>query len=203
MQKVTQIADDELEAIGRAFAGYQYPEDDRGMFPFEDDKAALRDSINVTARACQQAGILYTTSDRHEGFVALLAPGDRYPLKAIWTMVSGFLRIYGLRRCWQYIRFALRGGEGLDDQLKKKKQKFVYVLMLAVAEPYQGQGYMRPLMEFAYQVAEQHHVPCILETDAAEKRDKYCHLGMREVYRRDFGGHHYGYELMRDLPDNR
>ena len=36
-------------------------------------------------------------------------------------------------------------------------------------------------MEFAYEKADAYSVPCILDTDAQNKLDKYCHLGMNHV----------------------
>ena len=69
---------------------------------------------------------------------------------------------------------------------------------LVMLKEYQGQGYMRQLMEFAYEKADAYGVPCILDTDAKNKLDKYCHLGMEHVATRKLAGDCYLYDLMRD-----
>jgi hypothetical protein len=53
--------------------------------------------------------------------------------------------------------------------------------------PYE-QGFMRKLMEFAYKVAEKNGCPCILDTDAKGKCDRYVHLGMKLVQTRTAAG---------------
>lgn len=50
--------------------------------------------------------------------------------------------------------------------------------MVCVPEQYQGQGYMRKVMELAYAEGNRLQVPVLLETDAKSKCDKYMHLGM-------------------------
>ena len=69
--------------------------------------------------------------------------------------------------------------------------------MLVVRKEYQRQGYMRQLMEFAYEKADTYGVPCILDTDAKNKLDKYCHLGMEHVATRKVAEDCYLYDLMR------
>ena len=55
--------------------------------------------------------------------------------------------------------------------------------MLIVTENYQGQGYMRKLMEFAYKMADKNGRPCIPDTDAKGKCDRYVHLGTPVSFR--------------------
>lgn len=69
---------------------------------------------------------------------------------------------------------------------------------LVVRKEYQGQGYMRQLMKFAYEKADQYGVPCILDTDAKNKLNKYCHLGMKHVATRKIDGDCFLYDLMRE-----
>ena len=82
MIKVTDLSEKELWEIGRAYANYVYPADDKGMFPF-DDKEMLTRYIIGFARSCMQAGMLYATSDKHEGYIAITTPDSKYPLKSI------------------------------------------------------------------------------------------------------------------------
>lgn len=68
--------------------------------------------------------------------------------------------------------------QALEQRLKKQKQPYVKVEMLIVTKEYQGQGYMRKLMTYAFKMAEKKNCPCILDTDAKGKCDRYIHLGM-------------------------
>ena len=49
---------------------------------------------------------------------------------------------------------------------------------MCVREPYQGQGYMRKVMEMAFAEGDRLQISVILDTDAKSKRDKYVRLGM-------------------------
>lgn len=79
MIKVTELAEKDLREIGLAYANYGYPDNDKGMFPF-DDKEMLTNYIVGFARACMQAGMLYTTSEKHEGYIAITTPDTRYQI---------------------------------------------------------------------------------------------------------------------------
>lgn len=69
--------------------------------------------------------------------------------------------------------------------------------LVCVREPYQGQGYMRRIMDMAFQEGDRLGVPVLLETDAKSKCDKYIHLGMQLAGMRRFGEHGVLYDLIR------
>ncbi|MCM1577631.1 MAG: hypothetical protein NC078_02375, partial [Ruminococcus sp.] len=56
------------------------------------------------------------------------------------------------------------------------KRDFVQIELPAVKKEYQGQGFMRPLIETAFEIADRKHLSVILSTDAKVKKDKYEHL---------------------------
>ena len=103
----------------------------------------------------------------------------------------------GFQSALQFLEDIKVGGIPLDDKLKKEKKDYLKVEMLVVLKEYQGQGYMRQLMEFAYEKADTYGVPCILDTDAKNKLDKYCHLGMQHMATRKVAADCYLYDLMR------
>lgn len=70
------------------------------------------------------------------------------------------------------------------------------VQLLAIPEKYQHQGYMRQMMDFALQTAKEYELPLVIETDEKLKCDKYCHLGVKLVNKRDFGDNRYGYGMI-------
>lgn len=201
MIKVTNLTDAELNEIGLTYANYSYPDDDKGMFPF-DDQQCLAGYIHAFAKACMQAGILYATSEKHEGYIAISTPDTKYPAKAIITLFSGILRTLGIRRTVRFIKFIKQGGVSLENKMKSEKKKYVMIELLAVMERYQGQGYMRTLMDFAFETADQYGLPCIVDTDEGVKRDKYCHLGVHQVLTRDFSADRHSYGMIREAGNN-
>ena len=52
------------------------------------------------------------------------------------------------------------------------------------------------MMEFALQTAKEYGLPLVIETDEKLKCDKYCHLGVKLVNKRDFGDNRYGYGMI-------
>ena len=91
-----------------------------------------------------------------------------------------------------------RGGAGLHDQMKRAKQPHIFVGMVCVREKYQGQGYMRQVMDIAFAEGNRLHVPVILETDAQSKCDKYVHLGMHLAGKRSLGAYGALYDLVKE-----
>ena len=84
--------------------------------------------------------------------------------------------------------------------MKKEKKPYIFVGMVCVPEQYQGQGYMRKVMELAYAEGIRLQVPVLLETDAKSKCDKYMHLGMQLDGVRDLGKYGKLYDLVK-YPD--
>ena len=96
-----------------------------------------------------------------------------------------------------YVRMALQGGQGLDKRLDREKKPYIFVGLVCVRQAYQGQGYMRKVMEMAFAEGDWLGIPVILETDARSKCDKYLHLGMKLAGTRRFGTHGLLYDLIR------
>ena len=96
-----------------------------------------------------------------------------------------------------YVRMALQGGQGLDKRLDREKKPYIFVGLVCVRQAYQGQGYMRKVMEMAFADGDRLGIPVILETDARSKCDKYLHLGMKLAGTRRFGKHGLLYDLFR------
>lgn len=195
MIKVTDLSEKELREIGLAFSNYAYQDDDRGMFPF-DDKEMLTKYITGFAKSCMQSGMLYTTSEKHEGFIAITTPDTKYPPKAMVTFLREVIGSLGLKQYFRFVKYIVKGGESLEKKLRKQKRKYVVVQLLAIPEKYQNQGYMRQMMEFALQTAKEYNLPLVIETDEQLKCDKYCHLGVKLVHKRDFGDNRYGYGMI-------
>ena len=96
-----------------------------------------------------------------------------------------------------YVRGVLRGGTSLQDRMDKEKKPYIFVGLVCVREKYQGQGYMRKVLNFAFAEGDRLDVPVILETDAQSKCDKYVHLGMELAGTHDLGAFGKLYDLIR------
>ena len=90
-----------------------------------------------------------------------------------------------------------RGGASLQDRMDKEKKPYIFVGLVCVREQYQGQGYMRKVMDIAFAEGNRLGVPVILETDAKSKCDKYVHLGMELAGVRDIGEFGKLYDLIK------
>ena len=105
------------------------------------------------------------------------------------------------RALFRFVRIMSKGGAGLEKRLKREKKPYLYVGLVCVLEPYQGQGYMRKIMEMAFAEGNRLGIPVILDTDAESKCEKYVHLGMELVGTRRFGDNGVLYDLIK-YPDS-
>ena len=96
-----------------------------------------------------------------------------------------------------YVRGVLRGGASLQDRMDKEKKPYIFVGLVCVRENYQGQGYMRKVLNLAFAEGDRLGVPVILQTDAKSKCDKYVHLGMELAGIHDLGEFGKLYDLIK------
>ena len=96
-----------------------------------------------------------------------------------------------------YVRGVLRGGASLQDRMDKERKPYIFVGLVCVREKYQGQGYMRKVLDIAFAEGDRLGVPVSLETDAKSKCDKYVHLGMELAGTHDLGAFGKLYDLIK------
>ena len=194
--KITALDEGRIQDIGHAFGYYDYGTE-HGLidaFPSRDAAAAF---ICGYVRMALRAGMLYTTSENGEGYIAFKRPGERLRLRAALPMAKAFFGAMGLKDMIRFARIMAKGGPGLDKQMDRKKQSYLFAGLVCVREEYQGRGYMRRVMEMAFAEGDRLGVPVILETDAKSKCDKYIHLGMELAGTRRFGDFGALYDLIR------
>ena len=121
MIKVTELSEKDLREIGLAYANYVYPEDDKGMFPFSD-KEMLTKYIVGFARSCMQSGMLYTTSEKHEGYIAITTLDTKYSFQSVKTFIREVIGSLGWKRYIWFAKYIVRGGESLETKMRKKKR---------------------------------------------------------------------------------
>ena len=110
---------------------------------------------------------------------------------------GGFLHNSTLKHLLQFGIAIKRGGASLQDRMDKEKKPYIFVGLVCVREQYQGQGYMRKVLDLAFAEGDRLGVPVILETDAKSKCDKYVHLGMELAGVRDIGEFGKLYDLIK------
>lgn len=186
-------------AIGDAFYDYDYGGTELGLVKYIKDRARMVQYMQAIFTAGVKSGMVYSVSERGEGYILISSTrGDRMKLLPALGMLRGMCRALGgfrnLRWFWNESK---RGGSSLEEKMKRDEQEFLKIEMLVVRKEYQQQGYMRKLMEIAYEKADRYGVPCILDTDARNKSEKYCHLGMRLAATRKLADDCILYDLIR------
>lgn len=197
--KITKWDAQAAEDIGHAFGYYDYGQE-TGMGVFYSSKEAVANYIAGYVRMAFEGQMLYATSERGEGYIAYTLPGQKINLKAGMAILKALFHNMSLKEMICMGKALSKGGRSLQDRMKKEKKKFIFVGMVCVREQYQGQGYMRKVLDMAFSEGNRLHVPVILETDAKSKCDKYMHLGMELECVRDMGAYGKMYDLIK-YPD--
>lgn len=198
--KVSALEESAIQSIGRAFACYDY-KGEPGLIDAFPRRSAAAAFICGYVRMALQSGLLHTSGPRGEGYIAYRLPGEKVGLKPLWQLARGMFDAMNFKQIVNFFRIMVKGGQGLEDRMKKKKKPYIFVGMVCVLEQYQGQGYMRKLLDMAFAEGNRLHVPVILDTDAKSKCDKYVHLGMQLAGTRHFGDHGVLYDLIK-YPDD-
>lgn len=147
--RLTTLDEASIQAIGHAFGYYNYgKETGMGAACSSPDKTALY--ICGFVRAMLAAGLLYTTSERGEAFIAYRLPGEKVKLTALLPLIKGVFQAMTFRELCRFARLMKRAGASLNDRYDKEKKPHIYVGLVCVTEKYQGQGYMRKVLEMAF-----------------------------------------------------
>lgn len=193
---VKSITEEEIYGIGHAFGFYDYGEE-TGMTAAFSGREATADYICAYVRGMLRGGFLHTTSERSEGYIAYKLPKEKLGFQTLWPIAKGMLHNSTLKRLLRFAMAIKRGGVSLRDRMDKEKKPYIFVGLVCVREMYQGQGYMRKVLDIAFAEGDRLGVPVILETDAKSKCDKYVHLGMKFAGVRNIGEFGKLYDLIR------
>ena len=196
MKRVASLDEEIIHDIGHAFGYYDY-KGEHGLIDAFPSREAVSAFICGYVKMAQKSGMLYSTGENGEGFIAYKLPGQKVGLKAALPLAKGFLGSMKPKELIRFSKIMSKGGSGLGKRLYKEKKPYIYVGLVCVRERYQGQGYMRRLMEAAFSEGNRLSVPVILDTDAKSKCDKYIHLGMELAGTRRFGEYGVLYDLIK------
>lgn len=205
--KVTNLSEDELERICREI-GDSFFDHDYGVKKDGTPEYGLKKLINSREmmyrhmRACfvagYESGCLYSTSERGEGYIIVTYKGHDITIKNGLKLLLAIVKnLGGMPGAVKFVKELSKGGKNYEDELKKKKIPYANLGMLVVLKEYQGQGYMRQLMEMLYEIADEQNLPIVFDTDAENKLEKYEHLGMSLAKTRDLGDGVFAYDFFR------
>ena len=206
MIKLRGLDEDQIREISRqiadAFYDYEYNEEDIGLIRFIPTREDMFTYIHAIVRAAYRSGVLYTTSKRREGYLMLSGEGAGGAIgfvDGIKMIAAEKKALGGFQNMKQFIDACFSDGGTIETRMRKEKRKFLRIEMLVVRKEFQGQGYMRRMMDFAYALAEERRIPVILDTDDRDKASRYEHLGMKLDRVRSCGERFHMYDLIREV----
>ena len=205
MKKLQGLTTKEVENISRqiadAFYDYKYNEADQGLIKYIKSREDMFTYMNAIVQAAYKSGMLYTTSDNQEGYLMLSGEGvGRVGFFDGMKMIMAEKKaLGGFKNMKSFIKACFSEGNTIEMRMNKAKRKFLRIEMLAVRPEYQGQGFMRSMLEQVYRVADKKGVPVILDTDDKDKSDRYQHLGMKLDRVRNCGERFHMYDLIREI----
>ena len=122
--KVTELDERVIQDIGHAFGYYDYgPE--HGLidaFPGRDAAAAF---ICGYVRMALRGGILSTTSERGEGYLAYKRPGEKLSLRAMLPLAKGLLGSMTPKALFRFAKIMAEGEPGLDKRFDREKKPYL------------------------------------------------------------------------------
>ena len=199
MLNKVKLTEAEMREFAEVFAYYDYGDEEIGMVPYYPgypDRTSLVNYLVAMIRTANEYDGVYATSDKKEGIIILTDTTHPYPGTAMFKMVWRMARALGFRNFGRIVKKFQAGGASLEKIYRDSKKQFVQIELLAVKKEYQGKGFMRPLVETAFEVARQGKLPVIVSTDAKIKKDKYAHIGMKHINTRTLGEKSYMYDLV-------
>ena len=85
----------------------------------------------------------------------------------------------GFKKAFNFISACFCEGGSLETRMRKAKRKFLKIEMLVVRKEFQKQGFMKQMLDYAFELGKERGVDVILDTDEKNKSDRYQHLGMK------------------------
>lgn len=201
MIKKVKLTENEMKEFAEVFAYYDYGDEEIGMVPYYPgypDRTSLVNYLVAMIRTANEYDAVYATSEKKEGIIILTDTTHPYPGNVMVKMMWRMIRALGLKNFSNIVKKFQAGGASLEKSYRESKKQFVQIELLAIRKECQGKGFMRPLVETAFEVAKQGNLPVIVSTDARLKKDKYEHIGMKLVNTRTLGERSFMYDLVRE-----
>lgn len=204
MIRLTGLNNSEIEEISRhvadAFWDYEYSNGDLGLKKFIATREAMFTYINAIVKAAYNSGLLYATSDKHEGymFIAGESIGSIGFVDGMKMIAAERKALGGWKKMKNFISDSFSDGGSIETRMRKAKRKFIRIEVLVVRKEYQKQGFMKQMINYVYDLADRQKLPVILDTDDENKAARYQHLGMTLERIRYCGDKYHTYDLIRE-----
>lgn len=195
--KLKSVSEESMNEITKAFSEYKYEDTEEGLYYMCKGKKGIESYMKGFALAGIKSGWLYTISDRQEGYLMISEPASKVSFSGMMDLIIGSIKGMGIRGAIQFIKDMKSSGESLESRLKKENKKYIQIEMLVVKREYQNRGYMRKLVQIAFDKADELGIPCIVSTDGVLKMQKYEHLGFNHYQDRKFKERVYEHDLIR------
>lgn len=195
--KLKNVSKESMNEITKAFSEYQYEDTEEGLYYLCKGKKGIENYMKGFALVGIKSGWLYTISEKQEGYIMISEPTSKVSLSGIKDLIIGSFKGMGVKGAIQFFKDMKSSGESLENKLKKENKRFIQIEMLVVKREYQNKGYMRKLVQIAFDKADELGIPCIVSTDGVLKMQKYEHLGFNHYQDRRFKERVYEHDLIR------
>lgn len=195
--RIKKVSKESMNEIVKAFSEYQYEDNEEGLYYLCNGKKGIEDYMKGFALAGIKSGWLYTISEKEEGYIMISEPISKVSLLGVIDLIVGCIKGMGFKGAIQFFRDMKSSGESLETKLKNENKKFIQIEMLVIKRKYQNKGYMRKLVQIAFDRADELGVPCIVSTDGILKMKKYEHIGFEHYQDRKFKEKVYEHDLIR------
>lgn len=101
---INELEESKIRKIGHAFGYYDYGKE-QGLVSCYRSQEAAAVYINSFVRMSLKGGMLYTTSERGEGYIAYKLPGQKVSLKAGMELVKGLFQSMNFRELYSSSRY--------------------------------------------------------------------------------------------------
>lgn len=200
MIRLTNLTDEEIKAIGRRI-GEAFYDEGEGLFTRLDRGDAIT-ALEIMTECYYRLGVLYATSERQEGYLAYWRKGEAKEWGMKMVRAS-------LHMAWRFLREIPFGSlkkllplmRNPYEKIYQKEPDYVVISMVAVRRGFQGQGYLRILLEEPFRIAQERNIPCVLDTDTELKVKKYISCGMKKTAETPIKGGGTMYTMERDFRD--
>lgn len=126
MIKVTELSENEIEEIGEAFADYNYADGEKGMTFLYNGRDSVKEYICGYVRAMLAGGCLFSTSDKHEAFVAYKFSKDKLPASAGFILLKTVFLTLGFKGAVNMLSAIKKRRRILRNHLKEAKETLYF-----------------------------------------------------------------------------
>lgn len=148
--KVTTLDEASIRDIGQAFGYYDYGEEHGLIDAFPEPGRPRRPSSAAMCAWRCRAGCCTRRARAARATLPISARGRSSRCGRCSRWQRGFSVPWIFLRSVRFTRIMAQGGQGLDKRLDREKKPYIFVGLVCVRQAYQGQGYMRKVMEMAF-----------------------------------------------------